>query len=49
MKLRILIAAKIEPRLMCHDAAHNAEAQEVIEVGIDEAAGALEGRARGQQ
>jgi hypothetical protein len=49
MELRILIAAKIEPRRMRHDAAHNAEAQEVVEVGIDEAAGALEGRARGQQ
>jgi hypothetical protein len=34
---------------MLHNLAHNAEAQHVIEVRIDEAAGAMERRARGKQ
>ena len=49
MELRVLVAAEIEPGRMRHDAAHDAEAQEVVEVGVDQAAGALKRRARGQQ
>lgn len=49
LELLILIAGDVEHRGMRQDPARNAEAQEVVELRVDEAAGALARRAPGQQ